>query len=172
MLVEFAEKFIGIVETGNNKGEQVELFQKAVDGKAQGEPWCCAFVQYCIKHIDAEFEKIYGGVNAPSQVFSSEHVMTVWNKSKPLETKTPEAGDLIIWQHMLGNKGTGKGHIGIISKIIDHQSIETVEGNTSSSQQVEREGDGVFKKTRRIAGATKLVSGPMMSVMGFLKIWG
>jgi hypothetical protein len=36
-----AARWKGITEVGGpNKGQIVEMFQKAVDGKAQGEPWC------------------------------------------------------------------------------------------------------------------------------------
>ena len=41
-----AEACVGIREQGgNNKGPLVELMQKTVDGKAQAEAWCMAFVQ-------------------------------------------------------------------------------------------------------------------------------
>ena len=40
-LIEVATKYIGIKEaTNHNDGPEVEMFQKAVDGKAQGESWC------------------------------------------------------------------------------------------------------------------------------------
>jgi hypothetical protein len=47
-LVEFAKKYVGTKEDPkkDNSGELIVLFQKAVDGKAQGEPWCMAFTQF------------------------------------------------------------------------------------------------------------------------------
>lgn len=40
-LIDEAKKWIGTTESGaDNCGPEVELFQKAVDGKSQGEAWC------------------------------------------------------------------------------------------------------------------------------------
>ena len=41
VLVELAQEFVGVKESGgNNRGPLIEDFQRMVDGKAQGEPWC------------------------------------------------------------------------------------------------------------------------------------
>src|SRR3954465_14170703 len=47
-----AEKWIGVEEESENKGRAVEKFQRAVDGKASGEPWCAAFVQFCVMEVE------------------------------------------------------------------------------------------------------------------------
>ena len=44
LLVWSARLWVGMTEVGgNNRGQVVERFQRAVDGKASGEPWCAAF---------------------------------------------------------------------------------------------------------------------------------
>lgn len=155
LLVEEATKWLGVIEDkhkGDNKGVEVELFQKAVDGKAQGESWCMAFVQYCIKQIEIEFK-------IQCLVYKSEHCLTVFRNSQPKVVKEPQPGDLIIWR--FGN--TDKGHVGIIKEILPGKRVITIEGNTSDSQAVEREGDGVFEKNRSLLGSDQ------MRVVGFIR---
>ena len=148
-------KWIGTKEDkkkGDNKGKEVEMFQKAVDGVARGEPWCMAFVQFCIKQIE-EKHKIQ------CLVHKSEHCMTVWRNSSSKVVKSPEPGDLIIWR--MGK--TDLGHVGIVSKVLPNQRLETIEGNTGDSSSVERNGDGVFLKNRSFTGSED------MRVMGFIR---
>jgi hypothetical protein len=166
LLVFEAQKWIGVREIGgSNKGQIVEMFQKAVDGVAAGEPWCAAFTGFIVKTVDAtmaalDLDQVKTGLTL------SEHVMTLWNKA-PAEakSKTPEAGSLVLWQLYKDGKPTGSGHIGIVTKVVDAQKIETVEGNTNDGTGVERDGVGVFKRIRDIKGAGS------MKVVGFLKPW-
>lgn len=154
MLVEVAKRFIGVKEKGDNRGPEVEAFQKALDGKAAGEPWCMAFVQYCILEVEK-------ARNTKSKVSKSEHCLTVWNKSpKELRLKEPEVGCLIIWQ--FGN--TSSGHVGIVTKV-NKNTVETVEGNTGDGSGVVREGDGVYARRRSKLGSQK------MKVLGYLKVF-
>lgn len=156
-LVEIAKKYIGTKEEGgDNKGKQIEEFQKAVDGKAQGEAWCMAFVQFCIKEV----EKLSGGL-IKSEIFKSEHCMTVWNNTpKEQRLTTPEVGCLILWQFA----GTSNGHVGIVTNV-GPTRVDTIEGNTGDGQGVVREGDGVYARNRSKTGDAK------MKVVGFLKVF-
>ncbi len=149
-----AERYVGVHEAGgNNRGEMVERFQKAVDGKAQGEPWCAAFVQFCIAEVEA--------AHGPTVVVARyEHCMTIWNRTSGVHRyKSPKPGFLVIWNY----EGTTNGHIGIVTKVLDELTIETIEGNTSpDAKTIEREGDGVYRKTR----STKTVG--RMRLVGFI----
>lgn len=152
-LLETARKYIGVRERGHNRGPEVEKFQQAVDGKAQGEPWCMSFAQYAIKAAES-------ATNTKSKVFSSEHCMTVWNRSpKELRLSKPQPGSLVIWQH--GN--SSKGHVGIVEKVHPDGTFTTIEGNTGGGKGVNREGDGVYRRERTQNGAGN------MKVVGFLK---
>lgn len=154
-LIEEAKKWIGVHEDkskGDNCGKEVEMFQKAVDGKAQKESWCMAFVQFCIKQVEQK-NKIQ------CLVFKSEHCLTVFRESQSKVVKDPQPGDLIIWR--FGN--TSNGHVGIIEKLLGEGRCMTIEGNTSNSQSVEREGDGVFSKNRSLKGSEQ------MRVVGFIR---
>jgi hypothetical protein len=150
-LIREAEKWVGVKEVGgNNKGPDVERFQKAVDGKAEGEPWCAAFVQFCIREVEVNFK--------PTVVsFRSEHCMTIWNKTPGVHRYgSPKPGFLVIWNYV----GTASGHIGIVRRVIDEFTIETIEGNTApDDNRIEREGDGVYRKIRttKTVGKMKLV---------------
>lgn len=156
-LVEIAKKYIGVKEFGgDNKGKQVEEFQKAVDGKAQGEAWCMAFVQFCIKAVEKEGQGLI-----PSEIFRSEHCMTVWNKTpKELRLKEPQVGCLVIWQFANG----ASGHVGIVTEVTS-TGINTIEGNTGNGAGIVREGDGVYARKRTKTGSSS------MKVVGFLKVF-
>lgn len=148
-----AKKWIGVKERGANSGPEVERFQRSVDGVAQGEPWCMAFVQYCISQVEWRDR-----VDSP--VFKSEHCLTVWNRSpEVLRMKHPAPGAIVIWQH----GSSSRGHTGIVSRVIDTNWFETIEGNTSGRPGIDREGDGVFEKARTVGGAGD------MRVVGFLR---
>ena len=151
-LITVAEQYIGIKEVGNNAGPEVEKFQMAVDGKANHESWCMAFVQFCIMELEHK-------ICRRSNIFHAEHCLTVWNKSPhELRRAAPEPGYIVIWQH--GN--TTNGHTGIVSRVIDAETFETIEGNTSDSNSVERNGDGVYRKVRHLHPTGE------MKVVGFL----
>jgi hypothetical protein len=150
-----AKQFVGVKEDGPNKGTFVERFQKAVDNKAQGEPWCAAFVCYCVKQVDGL------GFYPANRLFLSESTQTLWNKS-PADCRTdqPEHGTIAVWR---SDKNPALGHCGIV---VDADQHKTVEGNTSPQGGDQREGDGVFLKHRPNGQI------PGMTLLGYLRPWG
>lgn len=154
-LLNVARSYIGVREQGgNNRGRQVEEFQRAIGGAA-AEPWCMSFAQYCIKAAES-------ATQANSQVTQSEHCLTVWNGSpSELRRSRPEPGSLVIWRH--GNSRSG--HVGIVEAVNSDGTFTTIEGNTSDSSGINREGDGVYRKQRDMDGAGD------MRVVGFLKVF-
>jgi hypothetical protein len=170
MLVYMANMHVGIREQGgNNQGQMVKRFQRAVDGKAHGEPWCMSFVQYLMMTVDDMYDALMMHTSQHKrQIHSSEHVLSCWNKT-PKEQRIfkPEAGCLILWSHWRNEKETSSGHVGIISRPDMGGMVETVEGNTGSDDaEIVREGDGVFLKNRN----TNYHYGSMR-LKGFLKVW-
>ena len=151
LLIAEASKWIGVREKGANRGADVEAFQKAVDGVAQGEPWCAAFLFFCLDRI--------GGTD----LFKSEHCLTVWNQSqRDLRLVSPERGAIVIWRR----QGTTSGHAGIVKEVVSCIRMRTIEGNTGPGSELIREGDGVYEKTRpTIRGTGKL------ELVGFLWPW-
>lgn len=162
LLIHEAKRWVGITEQGgNNRGQLVQLFQKSAGGLANGEPWCMAFVQYCIQAVDSLVSDCLEG-SEKSPLFKGEHCLTVWNKSQAWKIDAPSLGSLCIWQH----GQTASGHVGIVVGLNADGSIMTVEGNTSSTDAGnQREGDGVWLKRRQ------LVSSGNLRLKGFLKVW-
>ena len=63
-LAAMAELHIGIREVGGeNQGQMVKRFQRSLDGKAVGEPWCAAFVCYCILETQRLIEHARTGLH-------------------------------------------------------------------------------------------------------------
>lgn len=151
-LVAVAKLFVGVREVGgNNKGHMVERFQRAVDGRADRESWCAAFVQYCLQESYKLTEAIFlRSFDIKPTVFSSEHCITIWNKTDKFQRlEKPIPGCLIIWQKYYLDKLTMNGHIGIVSKVLDDGTIKVIEGNTSGDcSEVVRDGSGVYETTR------------------------
>lgn len=147
-----ALKWYGTKESGgDNRGPDVEAFQRSVDQVAAGEPWCMAFIQFVGKRA--------GGTN----LFPSEHCLTVWERSSSsLRRIKPTAGSVAIWK----KRGTRQGHAGIVV-LEQGVTIVTIEGNTGPGPGIEREGDGVYLKTR-LAYRTDTGS---MELVGFLWPW-
>lgn len=153
-LLLLAEFFVGVREEGENRGPVVEQFQKAVDGKASGEPWCMAFQMFLKKEVERVFK-------FQSPLFESESCMEVWTRSPDhCRLATPDIGTLMIWQV---NKSHA-GHVELVTEV--HQNgVFTVGGNTSNSESVEREGEGVFSKFRSFD------STPNFALVGFLRVF-
>lgn len=147
--VDIALKYVGVHEaTGHNDGAQIEEFQRAVDGKTQGESWCMAFVQHCLKQV-----------NEPTDLYKSEHCMTVWNKSPhELRVDKPYAGCIVIWN----KTGSQSGHTGIVQTIVEPDHMITIEGNTSDGTGINADGDGVYIRKRSLTGTDAF------KVVGFL----
>lgn len=151
-----ATEYIGTIESGgDNSGPLVELFQKAVDGKAQKESWCLSFVQYVLK-----------SVSASSKLYPTEHCMTAWNKT-PVACRllSPVPGCVVIWQYYdKRGKPTAAGHCGIVTRV-HPDGFDSIEGNTGPGTEVVREGDGVYPKRRFFAGTKK------MKIVGYINPW-
>lgn len=167
MLIDRASTYIGVTEQGkDNCGKQVEEFQRAVDGKASAESWCMGFVQHCLKETLKKVEadpELKGKVK--QSLFSTEHCLTAWNKTDPkYRLKKPEAGAIVIWQHVKNGKPTASGHTGIVTAVTadGKSSIQTIEGNTGPGGAVVREGDGVYKKVRSQSGSAT------MKILGYI----
>lgn len=159
-IVKEAIKWVGVREKGgSNKGPEVEMFQKAVDGRASGEPWCMAFVQFVVKQV----AKAHGLMD---HLYDTEHCLTAFNGS-PVSSRIPlsqvKPGDIVIWRH----GSSTSGHTGFIEAVNrdtygEIVSLRTIEGNTSDASM--REGDGVYRRLR------SPFNEGTMRVVGFLRV--
>lgn len=159
-----AKRWIGIREEGRNGGQIIQMFQYAVDNNAHGEDWCMAFAQYCIKMTDSSFAELFPDKpRRESNIFRSEHCLTVWNRSAHLQMHAPAKGALCIWQRFNGREATSSGHTGIVTELHSNGSVSIVEGNARDLEK----GHGVWLR-RYSAG--QLNHGPL-AIKGFLKVW-
>jgi len=152
LTIKIALSYDGVRERGgNNRGPQVEMFQHSI-GLDPGDPWCAAFVCFCIKEaakqlgIDPNFQ--YGG-----------SVYKLWSRNEGLQMSTPDTDCIFLIDHGLSHAGTRIGHTGFcIGPITENATghpgeqfvsrIETMEGNTNAAGS--RDGDGCYHKTRNL----------------------
>lgn len=151
LIVAECRKWVGVRENGSNKGTEVEMFQKATDGRASGEAWCMAFVQFVVRAILKQL-----GLNK-NPFHASEHCLTVWNNTpEKYRSQVGGRGMVPIWRH----GSTSSGHTGV-SLDSGKVTFKTIEGNTNSAGS--REGDGVYDKTRYMLGGS-------MKLVGFIDL--
>ena len=164
LLIQECLRWNGIQEEGgNNKGQFIEIVQRAVS-LSPGDPYCAAFIIYCLDRVKAQALAL--DMYAPvSKIHRTGHVLTMWNNT-PTANRVNAfdvvPGDLVLWR----KAGTDSGHVGIVLSINGAKGIFTsFEGNTGPGPDVVREGDGFFIKNRLIAGYGS------MEVLGFLRPW-
>jgi hypothetical protein len=142
LAIEIALSYDGVREIGgNNRGPQVEAFQRSL-GLSPGDPWCAAFVCFCIKSAAKRLGVLprfqYGG-----------SVNKLWIRNPDLQMAQPVYNGLI--DHGLSKLGTRIGHTGFCIGPFqaNNDSLETMEGNTNAAGS--RDGDGCYHKSREAA---------------------
>ena len=136
-VLDIARGEIGVSEQGgNNRGQRVEEYQRAANGRA-GEAWCASFVSWC-------FVKACEAMGQPNPMTPSRGALRVWHQAPPAtKSKTPTIGSIFVIDH-----GKGKGHVGFVESVT-RTHIVTVEGNTNDGGS--REGDKVLRRSRRLS---------------------
>ena len=155
-----AAKFAGLTEVKNNQvwddpetpgvdplaaELQAELLRT---GWQLGWPYCAAFVEVCWRY------GYQGRTELPIiSKMLNPHCLTTWNNAAELgwTSQTPKVGSIGVMK-----KGsTSSGHAFIVSGIAGN-TLQTIEGNTSpapTGPDSDREGDGVYRKTRPLVFA-------------------
>jgi len=153
--LQIALSYEGVREKGgNNCGPEIEMFQKSI-GLEKGDPWCAAFVCFCIKeaakNLGAKPKFEYGG-----------SVYKLWTRNPGLQMSEPTENCIFLIDHGLSKAGTRIGHTGFcVGRNQSHtETLETMEGNTNAAGS--RDGDGCYHKSREMAEFAK--------GYGFLKI--
>jgi|CXWL01.1.fsa_nt_gi hypothetical protein len=125
-------------EGGNNKGFWVARFLHAV-GLNPGFAWCAAFVSFVLA--------LAGVVGGPKYGRAAVRNWEKWARenNRLFPMKRAVRGDLVGY----ADPKTGLGHIAIcIGPGLEPLILLTIEGNTNKKGS--REGDGVYRKERRI----------------------
>jgi hypothetical protein len=146
--LETARGEIGELEKprGSNSGPMVDVYLSSIDHTLIGQPWCMAFVYWCIQQAARA-----KGVANPAPKTAS--VLRSWELAQGgggTIVKASEAcGDPDrVQPGMVFYISTGgrTGHCGFVSEIVDGRLV-TIEGNTNNDGS--REGYGVFVRARR-----------------------
>ncbi len=179
VLGDIAHTQIGVHETSENTGPQVQLYQRATDEPGTGWPWCAAFVCWCVRDLarlrpgllsceahnclprEASVEGFYEwAVRTRQWVVPSYDPGTARPVIYPLydEGFRPQAGDIVLMRFPSGR------HCGIVNATpypsISGLSVPTIEGNTSGPYHAtvdERNGGEVAAKTRPISCITHFI---------------
>ncbi len=147
-----AEGEIGVREEGGpNRGPRIRQYQSATWLDPDSWPWCAAFIGWCIREwLRAQpVQKALGlkddeeaGMWRPRTAGAFDFANWARKRGLKIYNESTDClrGDIVIFDF---------SHIGIVVEDApgDSEFIETVEGNTNGLGS--REGDGVFRKTRR-----------------------
>lgn len=139
---------VGVKEaTGKNDGVEVESYLKAV-GLGKGYAWCQAFMFW-------GFLRAANALGVDNPLPKTAGVLNSWNNSKAYQVpkgEKPKPGDVFVMDF-----GKGAGHTGIVTDVVG-DTIYTIEGNTSADPKLpteDREGQGVFRRSRKISSINK-----------------
>jgi hypothetical protein len=163
----FADKWVGVKEIGFNKAFSNDVFQNMLRnvGWKSGEAWCMYFAKaihyevYKDKPKEQEnIKKILSGSTQRSFVDAKNDKTGTYTT-----TTTPKVGDIAIWQ---SQSDKSKGHAGVVAKVNNNGTIETIEGNTSDKNV--SEGDLVAKKIRK-SGVGQGISGSALVLRGYIR---
>ena len=162
-IVSYADEYIGKQEIKGNMGFKDPEFEEKMKsvGFQDGYAWCCLFAELCWVEEYRDFNKDSSIIN---EEFSAGTVRTFRHfKSLGWTSKTPEVGDVVIWQTHKDGRAKTTGHAAIVVNILTNGYIETIEGNTNSKGG--REGIEVAKKKRKI----DFDNNNGLRILGFIK---
>lgn len=136
-----ARKYLYVREIGNNRGKEVDYFNRSV-GNALGSQWCGAFFYTCTKNCKEPGVKSGLARNYYTKAKYSISAGEVLRK----QIQIP-AGWGVIWSQ----GGTIFGHVGLTESIWKQGKGYTIEGNTTSGKSGKQyDGGGVYKRYRVI----------------------
>jgi len=125
---------------GSNRGPWIDTILEAARTDV-GQPWCAAFVTYCLKFAGRDiYSPDYGkGVRYPASVAS----WVDWAKAAGKWSRTPRRGRAFAIAQ------SGESHMGLVAKANLDGTFDTIEGNSDTSGS--REGWEVCRHTRSVS---------------------
>lgn len=138
-IVEAAISQLKVREVTRNRSPEIDKYWTSTtydDGYSYREPYCAAFVAWCADQARLEHPRS-----------ASVREWLNWAiENKKVVTK-PTAADIVVFLPKFS-------HIGIVESVAG-KVIHTIEGNTSPDvapgSSGDRDGDGVFRKTRALS---------------------
>lgn len=138
-IVDIAKKEIGVSESPKNSNKTKYGKWFGLDGVA----WCGIFVSWCYSQTKSPLGKI-GFLKG----FAGCQTAVAYFKKKDKITKKPVPGDIVFFDW---NNDGRYDHTGIFVRAIDKKTFETIEGNTSLTNQ--SNGGQVMKRNRNYSNA-------------------
>lgn len=143
-IIETAKKYIGKREEPNNSGFKDKEFEKRMSevGWQKGHAWCCYFCELVWKEAYNDDKKTVAEIN---KLFNASATATYKNfelSNNWILSNKPVPGALAVWRQGVD----WRGHIGIVTELVDKNTFRTIEGNTNDSGG--REGIEVARKMR------------------------
>lgn len=140
-----AKSQIGVKESpanSNNVKYNTWYYGKTVNGSSY--PWCAVFIAWCFKEAG-----VYNNIKSvPNKAYCPSY--EEWAKKNNRWHTNPKVGYLALFDWGLDGVAD---HIGIVEKIIDSKTIQTIEGNTGVGN--DSNGGQVMRRIR----STKYVKG-------------
>ena len=137
--LEIALQYENVTEVKKNSSPEIDTFLKYV-GLSPGNPYCAAFVSFCIGTADVLLPKIKSGL---ARKFITKQSIPA---SKVLTGEiTIPAGSITIWQ----NGNTIYGHTGFVLESWKGPKGKTIEANTNS-YLFSSDGEGIYINERNI----------------------
>lgn len=136
-----AQQYVGITEQKPNRGPQIDKWNTHA-GVPLGSSYCAAFISFVLDSANVEYPTVR---SALAQKYITDKSIKATDVLAGYQ-EIP-AGYLVIWK----KGGTWMGHIGITASKWENNIGLTIEANTSPTNKGDqRNGDGVWKKQRRI----------------------
>lgn len=168
---EHGKKYLNVRElTGKNDHPDIDKFLKYL-GLPKGLSWCAAYVLFAYKEAADEL-----GIKQPLPRYGRVAMLKKACQQNPLKYRWITAdevrfgsvrlqpGDMPMWAHGTIRDGDFNGHIGMGLQQLSFVRFQDIEGNTSSGDSgSQREGNGVFIRTRTIAPGT-------FRILGFCRV--
>lgn len=138
---------IGVREEGVNRGKRVTEYLRAAN-KAPGNPWCAAFVAWCLTQAEARL-----GQSIPLPRTAYCPTLAAWARKKGVLHDRPRIGDVFLRWGKAGRAHRFK-HAGFVSSVTPDAFV-TIEGNTRDAG--DRGPDGVVALRRPILDEYRFV---------------
>jgi hypothetical protein len=155
-LIAKAQTQIGVKESpaDSNIVKYWDWYKQHTGVNLQGNPWCAAFVTWCMGEIGA------WNVTSDEGRFRYCPSLVNWAKANGQWVDREDicqAGDIILF----ANKGEAC-HVGIVEARISSSQVQTIEGNTSASSN--DNGGAVMRRTRNYGTV-----GSKWYILGFVR---
>ncbi|MCC6728276.1 MAG: CHAP domain-containing protein [Chthonomonadales bacterium] len=145
--LETAKSQLGVREEGENRGPRVSEYLTTA-GVSPGNPWCAAFVYWCVN-------KAAAAEGVPNPFVRTAYCPTIaaWARDNEVLHSTPQAGDVFLRYGTVAGEYRAS-HTGFVTAV-DGSVFSTIEGNTNIDGS--REGIGVFARKRVNGNAYRFV---------------